>query len=104
MMQEQVVSNKQLQLTRIKKGSKIKSLQDNINYLEQRISGMLTENQEQSSKLRSEVIIYKQKAKQYKEQMMGQKEEFESKINEALQERVEEAKQKFERELEKLQN
>jgi hypothetical protein len=33
---------------------------------------MLTEKEEQAIKLKSEVIIYKQKAKQYKGQMLEQ--------------------------------
>ena len=62
-MTTQMQENKNLQLGRIKKESRIKSLQENISFLEGRLSDMLTEKEEQAIKLKSEVIIYKQKAK-----------------------------------------
>ena len=70
LMSQQIEENKSLQLSRIKKDSKIKSLQENIKFLEARLSSMLTEKEEQAITLKSESIIYKQKAKQYKEQML----------------------------------
>ena len=42
----QTQENKSLQLSRIKKDSKVKSLQENINFLEERLSSMLTEKEE----------------------------------------------------------
>ena len=62
-MTTQMQENKNLQLGRIKKESRIKSLQENISFLESRLSDMLTEKEEQAITLKSEVIIYKQKAK-----------------------------------------
>jgi len=46
LMNLQTQENKSLQLSRIKKDSKVKSLQENINFLEERLSSMLTEKEE----------------------------------------------------------
>ena len=46
LMSMQTQENKSLQLSRIKKDSKVKSLQENINFLEERLSSMLTEKEE----------------------------------------------------------
>lgn len=42
----QIHENKSQQLGRIKQASKTKSLEENINFLEQRLSAMLTEKEE----------------------------------------------------------
>lgn len=59
--------DKDRQRIRIKLDSKIKSLQDSNAYLESRITQMIGEKEEEIIKLKSEVIVYKQKGKQYKE-------------------------------------
>ena len=46
-------------MNRIKLDSKIKSLQENIKFLEKKVSGALTEKEELSVQLKSEIIIYK---------------------------------------------
>lgn len=53
---------------------------------------MLNEKEEQAIKLKSEAIVYKQKAKQYKEMMLEQKKDHETRAEQQLQERVEAAK------------
>ena len=55
--------NKQQQILKIRRESKVKSLEENIRFLEKRLSEMLSEKEEQAIKLKSEIIIYKQKAK-----------------------------------------
>ena len=47
-MTTQMQENKNLQLGRIKKESRIKSLQENISFLESRLSDMLTKKEEQA--------------------------------------------------------
>jgi len=94
--------NKNLQLGRIKKESRIKSLQENISFLESRLSDMLTEKDEQAIKLKSEVIIYKQKAKQYKGQMLEQQEKHRSGNEQLLAERVALSKEEFVSEMKTL--
>ena len=46
LMKQQTQENKSLQSSRIRKDSKVKSLQENINFLEERLSSMLTEKEE----------------------------------------------------------
>lgn len=55
----QIQDNKGQQLERIKQASKTKSLGDNITFLEQRLSDMMTEKEEQAIKLKSEIIVHK---------------------------------------------
>ena len=59
--------DKERQRVRIKLDSKIKSLQESNAYLEKRITQMIGEKEEEIIKLKSEVIVYKQKGKSYKE-------------------------------------
>lgn len=101
-MARQTANNKALQLTRIKKDSKIKSLQDNIKFLESRVSQIMTEKEEQAVQLKSEIIICQQKAKQYKEKMKLQKEQFDEHTEGLVNERVDEAKGAFLQQIEQL--
>jgi hypothetical protein len=101
-MTTQMQENKNLQLGRIKKESRIKSLQENISFLESRLSDMLTEKEEQAITLKSEVIIYKQKAKQYKGQMLEQQEKHRSGNEQLLAERVALSKEEFVSEMKTL--
>ena len=62
----QIHENKNQQLDRIKQASKTKSLEDNITFLEQRLTSMMTEKEEQAIIMKSEIIMSKKKAKEYK--------------------------------------
>lgn len=64
---------------------------------------MLSEKEEQAIQLKSEVIIYKQKAKQYKEQLLEQQEQYRTGNEAVLAERVQLSKQEFVNEMEALQ-
>lgn len=102
-MAVQTANSKALQLSRIKKDSKIKSLQDNIKFLEGRVSQVMTEKEEQAIQLKSEIIIYQQKAKQYKEKMKSQKEQYDEHTEHFVNERVEHTKQTFVEQIEALE-
>jgi len=82
--------NKTLQLTRIKKDSKIKSQMDNIKFLEAKVSKAMAEKEEVTIKLKSEIIIYKQKAKQYKENLNDQIQKFDEVKEEQIKLRLDE--------------
>jgi len=54
-------------MSRIKQDSKVKSLGENIKFLEERMSQMLTEKEEKIVDLQSKIIISKNQAKSVKE-------------------------------------
>ena len=99
-----VARHRHLQLGRIKQDSRVKSLQENVKFLEQRLSAMLSEKEEQAIKLKSEVIVYKQKAKQYKEQMLEQKKHYETKSEQILADQVGKAKMEYVDEMRSVQD
>ena len=63
---------------------------------------MLSEKEEQAIKLKSEIIIFKQKAKQYKEEMQSQKQHFETKNIEILDEKTKQALESYVQEMDQI--
>ena len=90
-----------MQLKTIKKDSKIKSLQENIRFLENRVNMIMTEKEEQAVKLKSELIIQKTLGKEIQDQLLRQQREYHENNEKVLAERIAESKANFESELEK---
>lgn len=63
---------------------------------------MLSEKEEQAIKLKSEIIIFKQKAKQYKEEMQAQKQHFETKNIEILADKTQQALKDYLEEMDRI--
>ncbi len=74
---------------------KNKQLIDNTKFLEERLSLMMKEKEEQVILLKSQIIIYKQKAKSYKEQLLKDKAYFEEQTEKILNEKTELAKKEY---------
>jgi hypothetical protein len=63
---------------------------------------MMTEKEEQAIQLKSEIIICKQKAKQYKEQMLQQQKHFETENQAHLAVKIVDAKKEYVKEMESV--
>lgn len=99
-MSEQQTIQQQLNMQLLKN----KQLIDNTKFLEERLSLMMKDKEEQVILLKSQIIIYKQKAKSYKEQLLKEKSFFEDQTEKILNEKTEIAKREFLLQMKNLEN
>ena len=99
-MSEQQTIQQQLNMQLLKN----KQLIDNTKFLEERLSLMMKDKEEQVILLKSQIIIYKQKAKSYKEQLLKEKSFFEEQTEKILNEKTELAKREFLLQMKNLEN
>lgn len=99
-MSEQQTIQQQLNMQLLKN----KQLIDNTKFLEERLSLMMKDKEEQVILLKSQIIIYKQKAKSYKEQLLKEKSFFEEQTEKILNEKTEIAKREFLLQMKNLEN